>query len=193
MLDVCPAFRRRRPLPKPPVTTTSTATALLGISSTWSMSSRHKDKSRNDSMPQPSRSAPQPLLPPDPPHHTLSVSPLQGLFTFLGSQIPLRLMKAHLCPEKKGILLNISMYCYSFREFPHLHLGRRLLSYPSLLNGVPLPLVPAPCGLGWLTGLGSWRAPWAVKQGSDCSSVFRRQSVCSVRCAESPSCMILPH
>lgn len=84
-----------------------------------------------------------------------SVPPQQWLFTFLGSQIPLRLTKAHLCPEKRAFLYTHTHIACSFRV-PR-PLGRQPLPCPaSLLNGMPGPFVPALCGLGGLTGLGSW-------------------------------------
>lgn len=128
---VSPPFRRRRPLPKHPVTTTSTATALLDTSSTWSVSYRLKarSRSRNGSMPQPSRSACQPLLSPDR-LTPFSVPRLQGLFAFLGSQIPLKFESSPLS-RKKGVLIYMYTCCVQFQS-----------SQTSIWGGNPCPILP---------------------------------------------------
>lgn len=130
-----PLSRRTKPLPKHPVTTISTATALLGTSSTWSMSCRLKDRSRNrnDSMPQPNRSALQPLL-------SFGTASSHNLF-YPSPPVASRLFRvintfeinAHLCPEKEHLYIyGIILYAVSEGSGA---LARQLLPCPtSLLN-----------------------------------------------------------
>lgn len=61
-----------------------------------------------------------------------------------------------------------------------------------LETGMPVPSVPALGRLGWLSGWAAGDHPGPWSRGV-VFFLFRRLLVCSVQCAESPSCMILPH
>lgn len=94
--------------------------------------------------------------------------------------------------RKRGVLIYPYTHCMQFQSSQTSREAAPALScFPA--EPYARALRPRPVRIRLADGVGQLVSTSAGKQGCDLSSIFRRQSVCSVRYAESPSCMILPH